>query len=223
MSTRSIRRRPEICRRHPAHRRDGHRHQQRRVRAHGGAALREHEQRDGHRQRARHRDDLAPRIHAPPEPSHEVQQSGARADLQNDVERVLRRVHQIHGARRRDEEPDRHEPSDAHVVTLVGVAPHEPAVEVVHEIRRAPVEVREDRRRIGRDEAADHQSDEAGRQELQHRRIRDVVAEQRRIEMRKRRLDVREFRIHDDRAERDQNPRPRPQHVVRDVEEEHGA
>ncbi len=116
---------------------------------------------------------------------------------------------------------DRRQPSCQHVVLLVGVGLDEPAVEVVHEVRRAPVEVRQDRGGVGGDEAADHQADEADGQELQHRGIRDVVAEQPRVERRERLLDVGQLRIHEDRAERDEDPRPRAQHVVRDVEEEH--
>ena len=43
------------------------------------------------------------------------------------------------------------------------------------------------------------------------------------IEIRKRALDVRQLGVDKDGAERHENPRPRPQHVVRDVEEEHRA
>ena len=91
-----IRRRRQIRRREPAHRRHGDRRQERRVRAELDAVLLEDEQRDGHRERARHRDDLAPRIDAPPEPAHEVEQSRAGANLKDHIERVFRRVHQIH-------------------------------------------------------------------------------------------------------------------------------
>ena len=48
------------------------------------------QQHDRHDERADHRDDLAPGVDAPPEPAHQIEQAGARADLQDDVEGVLR-------------------------------------------------------------------------------------------------------------------------------------
>ena len=118
---------------------------------------------------------------------------------------------------------DGRDAAGAHVVALVGVGPQEAAVEVVHEVRRAPVEVREDRRRVRGDEAADHQADEADRQELQHRRdtrCRGRAGADRGPETPS---GCRQLRVDEDRAERHEDPGPRPQHVVRDVEEEHGA
>ena len=53
--------------------------------------------------------------------------------------------------------------------------------------------------------------------------IGDVVSEQTRVEVRERALDVGQLGIDEDGTEGDENPRPRPQHVVRDIEEEHRA
>ena len=50
--------------------------------------------------------------------------------------------------------------------------------------------MREDRRGIGRDQAADHQPDPADGQALEHCRKGDVVAEQTRVEIGKGLLDV---------------------------------
>ena len=83
--------------------------------------------------------------------------------------------------------------------------------------------MRQNCRRVRRDQAADHQADEPDGQKLQHRRIRDVVTNQTRVEMRERLLDVRQLRVDQDRTQGDQNPGPRPQHVVGDIEEEHRA
>ena len=109
-------------------------------------------------------------------------------------------------------------------VMLLGLpSVDEAAVEIVHQVRRAPVEMRQDGGRIGGDQSAHHQADPAGGQEFEHRRKGDVVADQVRIEMRESLLDVGQLRIDDERSEADQNPRPRAQHVMRQVEEQRAA
>ena len=111
-----------------------------------------------------------------------------------------------------------------HVVTLVGVGANEAAIEIVDEIRRAPVEMRRDRRHIRGEQARDHQAEDAVRQERQHRRVGGVVADQAAIEIREARARCRRAcgntSIDD---ERDDDPRPRAQRVVSDVEEQRAA
>ena len=46
--------------------------------------------------RAHHRGDFAPGVHPPPEPADEIKESGPRADLEYDVERLLRAVKEVH-------------------------------------------------------------------------------------------------------------------------------
>ena len=182
-----------------------------------------HQQDDGNPERADHRHHLAPGVDAPPEPAQQVEQAGAGADLQDDVEVVLGRVH----AGRPSRPSTRNRPTVArrpatHVVLLGGVRPHEAPVEIVDQVRRAPVEVGQDGGGVGGDQPADHQPDQADGQELEHGRVGDVVAEQLRVEVRETPSGCRTAGgIDDERAEADEDPRPGPQHVVRDVEEQH--
>src|SRR4051794_23123888 len=103
------------------------------------------------------------------------------------------------------------------------IAADESPIKIVYEVRCAPVEMREDGRGARGDEAADHQSQKPVRQERQHRRKGDIVPEQPRLQIRKRRLNIRQLRIDDERAQRDENPWPWTEDVVCDVEEEDGA
>ena len=91
---------------------------------------------------------------------------------------------------------------------------NETLIEIVDEIRRAPVKMRLDRRAISRENARDHEAGKARRQEDEHRGIGDVVADQPRRDGRKAQLDVVQRRIDDRRSKRDDDPRPRPQRVV---------
>ena len=88
------------------------------------------------------------------------------------------------------------EPTREDVMTLRGVATDEPAVEIVDEIRRAPIEMGQDRRGIRRDQPANHQPRKSHGQKLEHRRIRDVVTHERRIHMGKRALNVGKLGVH---------------------------
>src|SRR6185503_18973639 len=97
---------PKVRRGHPADRRDRDRDEEAHVRAQVRSALRKYQQADRHQQRAHHRDDLAPGVHPPPEPAHQIEESGAGANLKNDAERVARGIHQEDGAGRCEEEAD---------------------------------------------------------------------------------------------------------------------
>ena len=195
-----------------------------RVRGQVVALLLGHQEDDRDQERAGHRDHLAPGVDAPPEPAKDVEEAGPGADLQDQVEAVLGRGHQVHHAGRAHEEADRREPARRDVVVLALARPQEALVEVVDEVRGAPVEVRQDRRRVRGDQAADHQPHPADRQDLaDHRGVGDVVPHPLGVEVREGRADVGELREDDERAEADQDPGPGPQHVVRDVEEEDAA
>src|SRR5262249_61815305 len=100
--------------------------------------------------------------------------------------------------------------------SLLRVFFNKPPIKVVNEIRSSPVEMGQNGRGICGHQPPNHQSDETDRQEFEHRGVSDVVPEKTWIEIWKRRLDVRQLRINDDRAERDQKPRPRSQDVMSD-------
>ena len=80
----------EIRGQQPAHGRHRHGREQRRVGAEVDAVLGEDQKRHRRQERADHRHDLAPGVDAPPVPPHQIQQARARANLQDDVERILR-------------------------------------------------------------------------------------------------------------------------------------
>src|SRR6476646_6993609 len=103
-------------------------------------------------------------------------------------------------------------------MTLALARPQEAPVEIVYQIRSAPVQMTQYGGGIRRYEAAHHQSDPAGRQELQHRRESDIGTNQRRVHIRKGALDVGERGVDQQRSKRYQNPGPRPQDVMRQVE-----
>src|ERR1017187_4147952 len=63
----------------------------------------ENQEDDGHAERADHGHDLAPRRDAPPEPAQQIQQTGPRAHLQQQVETVLGGGEQKNHTRRPDE------------------------------------------------------------------------------------------------------------------------
>src|SRR5262245_25360564 len=106
---------------------------------------------------------------------------------------------------------------------LFGVFVNKPPVEVMDDIRSSPVEVGQNGGGVRGYKAANHQADKSDRQEFEHRRIGDIVAEQLRIEVRKRRLNIRQLWIDDDLTEPDQYPGPRAQHVMGDVKKQYGA
>ena len=220
---RAVRLRPQERGRDPGHGGHRDRDEKRRVRAQVDAVLGQDQQDQGDGEGADHGHHLAPGVDPPPEPAHEVEEAGPGPDLQDHVEGVLGGVEHVDEPGRAEEQAEGGEAPDQHVVRLGRVLLHEATVEVVHEVRGAPVEMGEDGRGVRGDEAAHHEADEAHGKELQHRGIRDVVPEQVGVEVRKGGLDVGELGVHEQRAEADQDPGPGAQHVVGDVEEEHRA
>ena len=83
--------------------------------------------------------------------------------------------------------------------------------------------MRQNGRGVGRNQSAHHQADKADGQKLEHRRVRGVVSDEARVKVGKRRLNVRQLGVNDQRAKAHQNPRPWTQHIVGNVEKQHGA
>ena len=102
---------------------------------------------------------------------------------------------------------------------LLPARPDEAAVEVMHQVGGAPIEMRGHRRDVRGEQAGHHEPEQPARQEPQHRRIRHVVADERRVDVGERPLDVGELRVDDHGAERHDDPRPGPERVMRRVEE----
>ena len=173
----------EKRRRQPDRGRDGNRGHERDVGRHGMAGLARSKEAERHQERARHRRDLAPGVDAPPEPPQQIDQPGAGADRENQVEALARRLERERQERRADHEQRRHEPPDEDVVALGRARTQESPIEVVHEVRRPPVQVRLDRRTVRGEHAGEHQAEEAGGQEAQHRGIRHVVADEIRLDV----------------------------------------
>ena len=90
----------------------------------------------------------------------------------------------------------------------------------MHQVGGPPIQMRQDRRGVGGNQPADHQAHKAHGQEFQHGRERAVMADQVGIGMGKRGFDGGEIGVNNDGAERGNDPRPGPQHIMRQVEEE---
>ena len=115
----------------------------------------------------------------------EEDEAGARPDLQD-----LKRLHRI-PEQERDEagehhEGDCHAPSDIDVMLLRRIRLDEAAADVVHDVGRAPIQMRADGRHVGGGERSDDQPEQAMRHEHKHGRISEVVADDRRLKARKR-------------------------------------
>src|SRR5581483_7882019 len=129
----------------PGDRDDADRDEQTLGGADGDAVPREDEKHDRDDEGADHGDDLAPGVDAPPEPAQQVEQAGAGADLQDQVEAALRGLEEEDEGGGEDEEEDGGDAPGEDVVALGGVVADEAAVEIVDEVRSAPVEMGEDR------------------------------------------------------------------------------
>ena len=53
------------------------------------------------------------------------------------------------------------------MIALLGVASHEPSIEVVHQVRRPPVQVRRQRGHVRGEHPRDHDTEKAVRQDQQ--------------------------------------------------------
>ena len=139
------------------------------------------------------------------------------------LERLLRRTH--HRAQQRREDVQQHgaEAPRIHIMLLSGSRVDEAPVKIMHQVGGPPVEVRQDRRGVGGNQPADHQAHKAHRQEFQHRRERAVMADQVGIGIGKRGFDGGQIGEDNDGAERGNDPRPGPQHIMGEVEEQRAA
>ncbi len=86
-----------------------------------------------------HRRDLAPRVDPPPVPAKDQDEARPAAEREEEAPRPLDRRQLRRHDDREEEEADRREARDVHVVPLGGALLEEAAVDVVHEVARAPV------------------------------------------------------------------------------------
>ena len=184
------------------------------------SAEREH---SGDDDRADHRDDLRPGVDPPPEPAEHVDPSGPGSDQKEEVEGLFRIGEGEAEKAPEDQRDHGGDPSDAHEFPLAGVRSDEATVEVVHDVAGAEVELGAHRTHERREQRRGDEAEQASGQKAQHRGIGEVLAD---LVGR----DARELRSHgrcvgeyDQRGERDEDPRPRPKCIMRDVEEQCGA
>ena len=110
--------------------------------------------------------------------------------------------------RRGDHQQHRTHARDADVMPLGGIAPQEAAIEIGNQIRRAPVQLRRD----GRHER---------RQESRHRDAAILMRQMRVQHHHVSGLGMLQPRIEDDDRQPGDDPRPRTNRVMRDVEPQH--
>ena len=212
--------RTDKSRDHPADRGERHGIKHRVRERLGVARFLHHKEHDGDDERTDHRHHFARGVDAPPEPAQQIEQPRARANGDQNLKRILRRVQHQTQQRGHDVEQQRADAAHVDVVLLRCTGRNETPVKIVDEIGRSPVEMCQDGGGTGRDESADHQADETHREKFQHRRERAVVADEVRVGIGKRGLNVFEFGEDDDRTQSRDDPRPRAQHVVGKVEEQ---
>ena len=135
-------------------------------------------------ERAGHRRDLAPRIDAPPEPAQEVDESRSRADRHQQIEALLRGVENERHAGGGEHEQTSEHAADEHIVSFARLRTNEAPIEIVDDVRRAPVQVRRERRHICGEHAGNHDPEKPGGQKLEHRRICHVMPDQPQIDVR---------------------------------------
>ncbi len=162
--------RAEECRRHPAHGGDRDREQQREVRAEMHVVFRRIRNTTetpkeltiattSHQALTRHQNQRTRYRRPVPAPTCRMTSKASFAvSSTNTIPEETKKRITVASASRRD------------VVLLGGIPAHEAPVEIVDEVGSAPVQMREDRGGVGRDQPAHHQADESDRQELQHRR-----------------------------------------------------
>ena len=168
-----------------------------------------------HRQAGRHRRDLAPGIDPPPEPPGQQDRPDPRREVEHKREgRADVPVHE--GDRHRPgRQHEGHQLGDAQVVPLRGIPPDKPFVEVVHQVRGAPVQLRAQRRDERGEERGQQHAAQSGREQHHDQpRVRAFMV------YRPSAVDQRSIRNQEHRGQRRQHPGPGAQRVVRDVEPE---
>ena len=166
-------------------------------------------QREGGGERGDHCGNFAPGVNAPPIPAKHVHAAGAGADLKDNLPAGTNRSELRGNVAGGDDEQDGDELRDVNVVTFGGAAHQEAAVKIFDDVGRAPVQLggdggHEGRKKTGHDDSA--------------QRVRDVVVDDHHVTG----FGMREAGIEHDGGEGGENPGPRAQRVVRDIEPEHG-
>src|SRR6185437_10666145 len=97
---------------------------------------------DGHGGSGDHGADFAPGINAPPVPSQDVNRAGAEADIQYQIPTLLNGS-QLHGGVAGAKHQQHGEyTADEHVMFFRGVSYEESFVQIIHQVRTSPVELR---------------------------------------------------------------------------------
>ena len=124
-----------------------------------------------------HGDDFGPSGDAPPEPAGDVDEAGAGADGEEDLEGLLGGGHEEAEDGGDAVEEDGGDAAGVDVVGFGFMGVDEAPIEIVNEVRGTPIEVGEDGGRIGGDEATDHEADEADGEEFEHGGESGIVAD----------------------------------------------
>ena len=145
----------------------------------GKAAQRRVHKGEIHRDQERygHGRDFAYGIDPPPEPSEEKEKARARADLKEDfkgLKRVFQNQRKAPGEYHHDHGG---KPAHEDEFLLSRVRCDEPFIEIVHHVRRSPIQMRRDRRHVRGDQRCQDEAEQPVGQEGEHRRIRQVVAD----------------------------------------------
>ena len=168
----------------------------------------------------RHGRDLAPGVDAPPEPSQNEDQAGAGAEADQDLEGEGRAL-KIKGKHAgQDHQYDGGYAADQDHFLFTCLRSGKAFPEVVGDIRGAPVQVSGNGRNVSGHQGSYDDALKAVRQHGQHSGVSQVVAGHGVREGRFQRIQRRE---EDQRGQRDEQPGPGTEGVVRDVEEERGA
>src|SRR5262249_44984466 len=112
----------------------------------------------GHGRRYDHGDDFAPRVDAPPVPAQDVDRSSADSQIENDRPTLNDR-----GQSCSDKSADQHqqngkEPADSHVMPLCLRTHDEPTVQMIYQVRDAPIELRAHRGHESSQKGGNHES-----------------------------------------------------------------
>ena len=171
-----------------------------------------------------HGGDLAIGIDPPPEPAQNEDQSGAGADLQQDLKAFQGIADQRPGDEdRQGHEYDGRQAPDGHQFFIRRLRLDETPVEVVDDIRRAPVEMGGNGRHEGRHQGGQYQAEQPCRQIAHHGGIGQVVVDDAGIEIGKGGAQGCQIGKNDQGSQGDQYPRPGAQGVVGNIEEERSA
>ena len=169
-------------------------------------------------QRTAHRHQFGPRIDAPPKPAQDKQAAGAGADEQQQVEGLPSiRQQQTEPAAEHQRNHGR-QSARTHLLRIGGIRSNEAHPKVVDQVARTEVELGGHGAHEGGQQRCRDQAQESFRQQGEHGRVGQVVANFVRRNVGERRLQIRQRGEHHNRRQGDQNPRPRAQGVVRHIE-----